>query len=154
MLIVLLVLWLMLVLLLPSHILLYNNNIFLSQFLQVKPNFYFEGLPWRPLKGQFTQEWKLSFTHAWVVPKLCFFHLLNTKEDIFMNVGKQTSSHWLPQYLFFSNYGSQWLPSTTWLPSFFKVSSFVLNRSVQTCFCFVHPNFYITVMSSFLALQL
>ncbi len=119
MLIVLLVLWLMLVLLLPSHILLYNNDIFLSQFLQVKPNFYFEGLPLRPLKGQFTQEWKLSFTHARVVPNLCFFHLLNTKDDICMNVGKQTSSHWLPQYLFFSNYGSQWLPSTAWLPTFF-----------------------------------
>ncbi len=26
------------------------------------------------------------------------------------------------------NYGSQWLPSTVWLPTFFKISSFVFDR--------------------------
>ncbi len=30
--------------------------------------------------------------------------------------------------IFFPYYGSQWLPATVWLPTFFKISSFVFNR--------------------------
>jgi len=30
--------------------------------------------------------------------------------------------------IFFSYYGSQWGPSNVWLPTCFKISSFVLNR--------------------------
>ncbi len=41
-----------------------------------------------------------------------------------MNVGNQTvdSNHWFPYY------GGQWLQSTSWLPTFFKISTFVFNR--------------------------
>jgi len=55
---------------------------------------------------------------------MCFFLLLNTKEDILKNVGNQTvdSSHWRQLYLF-SYYGSQWLQSTVWLPTCLEISS-------------------------------
>jgi len=47
---------------------------------------------------------------------------LNTKEDHLKNVGYQTvdSPHWLP-WNFFPICGSQWVPSTVWLPTFFKI---------------------------------
>ncbi len=30
--------------------------------------------------------------------------------------------------IFSPYYGSQWVPETVWLPAFFRISSFVLNR--------------------------
>jgi len=44
-------------------------------------------------------------------------------------MGNQTidEPHWLSIF-FFSYYGSQWGPSTVWLPIFFKISSFVFSR--------------------------
>jgi len=46
------------------------------------------------------------------------------EEDILKNMGNQTvdGSH------FEKYYGSQWGPSTLWLPIFFKISSFVFSR--------------------------
>jgi len=54
-----------------------------------------------------------------------FFLLLNTKEDILKNVGNQTVNgpHWGKKY-----YGSQWGPLTVWLPTFFKILSFVFSK--------------------------
>jgi len=33
--------------------------------------------------------------------------------------------------IFFSYHGSQWGPSTVWLPTFFEISSFVFNRKKE-----------------------
>ncbi len=139
MLIVLLVLWLMLVLLLPSHILLYNNNIFLSQFLQVKPNFYFESLPLRPLKRQFTQECKLSFVICKLFQNFVSF-ISWTQKMIFlwMLVSKPVATDFHSIYFFQTMEVSGYHQLLD-----YRHSSFVLNRGVQTCFCFVHPNLYI-----------
>ncbi len=54
-----------------------------------------------------------------------FFLLLNThKRRIFEKLFNQTVAgcYWLH-----SIFGSQWLPTNVWLPTFFKISSFVLN---------------------------
>jgi len=58
-----------------------------------------------------------------------FFLLLNTNEDIMKNVGNETVDG--PHSRKKKYYGIQWLPSkslTFWLPTFFKISSFVFNR--------------------------
>ncbi len=43
-----------------------------------------------------------SFTHPQVVPNLCIFLLLNSKEDIFKNVGNPAGGYWLPWYYLLS----------------------------------------------------
>jgi len=60
------------------------------------------------------------------------FVLLNTKEDILKN------SWWTPlasivlkKYIYC---GRQWGPSTVWLQTFFKISSFVFNRRKKNRF--------------------
>ncbi len=92
--------------------------------------------------------WNESMSHFWsifqvflkgiVQPKMnilssftlktcmSFFLVLNTKEDILKNVGNEAvaGSHWLPYCI---SILTQRLPSTVWLPTFFKVSSFVFN---------------------------
>ncbi len=52
--------------------------------------------------------------------------MLNTKEDALKNVGNQTvdGSHCVSME---KQYGSQWLPATALLPTFFKASSSVFN---------------------------
>ncbi len=57
-----------------------------------------------------------SFIHLKVVPN-SFFSLFYTKDDILKNNQTIDGTHW-------KYYGSQWLPSTVWLPSFFKISYF------------------------------
>jgi len=49
------------------------------------------------------------------------------KEKIFWRMSL-TRRRWLTSILFFTYYGSQWLLSTVWLPTFFKISSFVYSR--------------------------
>ncbi len=79
----------------------------------------------------------LSFSHTRLVPILYeFLSLLKTKGDILKNVNNQTvdGSHWLPWYPPpppAPDYGSQWLPSTVWLLTFFKISSFVFSSFIN-----------------------
>ncbi len=55
---------------------------------------------------------------------------------ILKNVGNQTfdGSHWLP-LCFIPSFGSQWLPSVWW-PTFFKIPSFVFNRTKNNSYRF------------------
>ncbi len=70
--------------------------------------------------------------HLMEVKQLCMLtnntglHEKISKEDILKNVGNQTvaGSHWLPQY------------ENSWLPTFFKISSFLFNRKKKLLF---HP---------------
>ncbi len=58
-----------------------------------------------------------TFTHPQVGPNLYEFF----KEEILKNVG-----HWsplTPRVCLKKFYGSQWVPETVWLPTFFKISS-------------------------------
>jgi len=49
---------------------------------------------------------------------------INTKEDILKNVSKQMVDSIVRKKKKKKYYGSQWLPSTRWLSTFFKISSF------------------------------
>ncbi len=51
-------------------------NIFMSQFLQVKPNFYFDRLLWRPLCFSVYMIW--GYRHAGFIFKLVFWSLILT----------------------------------------------------------------------------
>ncbi len=63
------------------------------------------------------------------VPNLYEFFFCWTKYYILKNVGNQMLVVIDFHCIFFSPYhGSQRLPATVWLPIFFKISSFVLNR--------------------------
>ncbi len=55
---------------------------------------------------------------------MSFFLMLNTKEDILKDF-EEPNSCWSP--LTEKCNGSQWGPSTFWLPAFFKISSFIFN---------------------------
>jgi len=56
------------------------------------------------------------------------FLLLNTKEDILKNMGNQTVDGSCIEWGKNKYYECQWGLSTLWLPTFFKLSSFVFNR--------------------------
>ncbi len=72
-----------------------------------------------------------SFSHPPVVPNL--YECLCSAEHkgrYSEECGKQSSSGApLTSIVFFSYYGSQWCPKTTWLQTFFKISFFVFGRT-------------------------
>ncbi len=53
-------------------------------------------------------------------------HYSSPKIKILSSFVNPTLSHWRPLY-FFPDYGSQWLQSTFWLPTIFKLCSFMFN---------------------------
>ncbi len=81
------------------------------------------------LKRSFPPKWQFCH-HPRLVSNLCelFFQLLNTKKDILKNICNQSvdGRHWVGK----KQYWSQWLRSTVWLPTFFKISSFVFSRKI------------------------
>jgi len=68
-----------------------------------------------------------SFTHPQVVSILYEFISSAEHKGIHFEECWQPSIWWT-LYYFYSYYGSQWGPSTVWLPTFFKMYSFVFGR--------------------------
>jgi len=59
-------------------------------------------------------------------PKLRVGFLLEYNFEILVQILNQTK---LTSIVFFFRYGSQWRPATVWLPIFFKILSFLFNRT-------------------------
>ncbi len=79
------------------------------------------------------KNWKIeniSFTQPQAVPNFYEFLLLSTKEDMknsyFIVVHLMVA---IDFHIFFPYYESQWLPSTVWLTTFFKIYFFVHQKT-------------------------
>ncbi len=112
------------------------NLAFCAVIIDTVRHFRFFPSNWMCLRSMFAQNDCIELVHISCVAKhiINFILVLNTIEDILKNVGNQTVAgpQWLP---FFFYYQSQWGPATVWLPTFFKISSFVLRiRIIQVLF--------------------
>ncbi len=67
--------------------------------------------------------WKEIFKCLLYKPLIILHLALSNVQEIQIQPIKPLTSTVL-----FTDYGSRWLPSTVWLPTFFKISPFVLNR--------------------------